>query len=67
MKIFEREVILEILKDEYNKEYYYTKDELNGREYLYKKSAYGYQFASVVRGNNNIKSYIKTNKLEKVA
>lgn len=67
MKIFGREVILEILKDEYNREYYYTKDELNGREYLYKKSVYGYQFASVEKGKNNIKMYIKTNKLEKVA
>lgn len=67
MKIFETELILELLKDEYNREYYYTKDERTKREYLYKRSVYGYQFASVAKGKNNIESYIKINKLERVA
>lgn len=64
MRLFGTEIILEILKDEYSREYYYTKDEITKREYLYKKSIYGYQFSTVEKGRNNIKSYIKNNKLK---
>lgn len=67
MKIFETEVILEILKDEYSRQYYHTKDEITKREYLYKKSIYGEQFSGVEKGNKNIKSYIKNNNLENVS
>lgn len=66
MRIFGSEIILEILKDKYSREYYYTKDERTKREYLYKKGVYEYQFASVEKGRKNIKNYIKTNELKKV-
>ena len=51
--------------DEYDRIFITTKD-FKGRHTLYQKSCYGGNYATVTKGQKNIKEYVKTNELREV-
>lgn len=63
MKMFETEIIKEIFKDEYDYLYYFTQDEKTKKYFLYKRSIYFNNFATVEKGLVKISNYIIENNL----